>query len=177
MSEAVKGEVVTTKEKAASAKETIELKPEHKSIAFGLRSRIQNIAKDIIEIGTELAKVVDSIKETKGTGNGYVTAFYKEVGISSRSAQRYMQIAKNEKVLEMTEEDREGKTFTDLYMLCKKPGEQKNFSEPVKAAQGFYSRYKNKPDELEEIIKELQKLLAKSKEESSDTESSNEETK
>ena len=75
-----------------------------------------------------------------------------------------MQIANHVKVIELKEKDElEGKTMTDLLQLVAPDTSSKEGKiDTKKVASGFYSRYKDKPDTLKDIIKELQELLEKS---------------
>ncbi|MGJ0319346.1 hypothetical protein NG767_11445 [Aliarcobacter cryaerophilus] len=140
--------------KAEVVKE-IKLTSEDKKIAKEIKSKLRKTAETIIEIGEALTNAVQDKQR------GFKEVFYKEIGISDRSAQRYMQIAKHEKVIELKKQDKlEGKTMTDLLQLVAPDTSSKEGNiDTKKVASGFYSRYKDKPDTLKEIIKELQEML------------------
>lgn len=143
--------------KAEVVKE-IKLTSEDKKIAKRIKSKLRKTAETIIEIGEELTKTLHD------KPRGFKELFYKEIGISDRSAQRYMQIANHVKVIELKEKDElEGKTMTDLLQLITPDTSSKEGKiDTKKVASGFYSRYKDKPDTLKEIIKELQDMLEQS---------------
>lgn len=143
--------------KAEVVKE-IKLTSEDKKIAKKIKSKLRKTAETIIEIGEELIKAIEE------KPRGFKEVFYKEIGISDRSAQRYMQIANHVKVIELKENNElEGKTMTDLLQLITPDTSSKEGNiDTKKVASGFYSRYKDKPDTLKDIIKELQELLEKS---------------
>ncbi|MCT7508611.1 hypothetical protein [Aliarcobacter cryaerophilus] len=143
--------------KAEVVKE-IKLTSEDKKIAKKIKSKLRKTAETIIEIGEELIKAIEE------KPRGFKEVFYKEIGISDRSAQRYMQIANHVKVIELKENNElEGKTMTDLLQLITPDTSSKEGKiDTKKVASGFYSRYKDKPDTLKDIIKELQELLEKS---------------
>ncbi|MGJ0317056.1 hypothetical protein NG754_11065, partial [Aliarcobacter cryaerophilus] len=65
------------------------------------------------------------------------------------------------KIIELKEENQlEGKTMTDLLQLIAPDTSIKEEKIDTKrVANGFYSRYKDKPETLKEIINELQTLL------------------
>ena len=140
--------------KAEVVKE-IKLTSEDKKIAKKIKSKLRKTAETIIEIGEELIKAIEE------KPRGFKEVFYKEIGISDRSAQRYMQIANHVKVIELKENNElEGKTMTDLLQLITPDTSSKEGNiDTKKVASGFYSRYKDKPDTLKEIIKELQEML------------------
>ena len=97
--------------KAEVVKE-IKLTSEDKKIAKKIKSKLRKTAETIIEIGEELIKAIEE------KPRGFKEVFYKEIGISDRSAQRYMQIANHVKVIELKENNElEGKTMTDLLQL------------------------------------------------------------
>jgi hypothetical protein len=75
-----------------------------------------------------------------------------------------MQIANHVKVIELKENNElEGKTMTDLLQLITPDTSSKEGNiDTKKVASGFYSRYKDKPDTLKKIIKELQGMLEQS---------------
>ena len=133
----------------------IKLTSEDKKIAKKIKSKLRKTAETIIEIGEELIKAIEE------KPRGFKEVFYKEIGISDRSAQRYMQIANHVKVIELKENNElEGKTMTDLLQLITPDTSSKEGNiDTKKVASGFYSRYKDKPDTLKEIIKELQEML------------------
>ncbi len=135
--------------------ENIKLTNEEKKLAKEIKSKLRKTAQTIVEIGEELSTAV------KDKQRGFKELFYKEIGISDRSAQRYMQIANHVKVIELKEKNLlEGKTMTDLLQLISPDTSIKeNNIDTKKVANGFYSRYKETPDTLREIIKELQDLL------------------
>ena len=143
--------------KAEVVKE-IKLTSEDKKIAKKIKSKLRKTAETIIEIGEELIKAIEE------KPRGFKEVFYKEIGISDRSAQRYMQIANHVKVIELKENNElEGKTMTDLLQLITPDTYSKEGNiDTKKVASGFYSRYKDKPDTLKKIIKELQDMLEQS---------------
>lgn len=143
--------------KAEVVKE-IKLTSEDKKIAKKIKSKLRKTAETIIEIGEELIKAIEE------KPRGFKEVFYKEIGISDRSAQRYMQIANHVKVIELKENNElEGKTMTDLLQLITPDTSSKDGNiDTKKVASGFYSRYKDKPDTLKKIIKELQDMLEQS---------------
>ena len=143
--------------KAEVVKE-IKLTSEDKKIAKKIKSKLRKTAETIIEIGEELIKAIEE------KPRGFKEVFYKEIGISDRSAQRYMQIANHVKVIELKENNElEGKTMTDLLQLITPDtSSQEANIDTKKVASGFYSRYKDKPDTLKKIIKELQDMLEQS---------------
>ena len=143
--------------KAEVVKE-IKLTSEDKKIAKKIKSKLRKTAETIIEIGEELIKAIEE------KPRGFKEVFYKEIGISDRSAQRYMQIANHVKVIELKENNElEGKTMTDLLQLVAPDTSSKEGNiDTKKVASGFYSRYKDKPDTLKKIIKELQDMLEQS---------------
>lgn len=143
--------------KAEVVKE-IKLTSEDKKIAKKIKSKLRKTAETIIEIGEELIKAIEE------KPRGFKDVFYKEIGISDRSAQRYMQIANHVKVIELKENNElEGKTMTDLLQLITPDTSSKEGNiDTKKVASGFYSRYKDKPDTLKKIIKELQDMLEQS---------------
>lgn len=136
----------------------IKLTSEDKKIAKKIKSKLRKTAETIIEIGEELIKAIEE------KPRGFKEVFYKEIGISDRSAQRYMQIANHVKVIELKENNElEGKTMTDLLQLITPDTSSKDGNiDTKKVASGFYSRYKDKPDTLKKIIKELQDMLEQS---------------
>lgn len=135
--------------------ENIELTKDDKKLAKEIKSKLKKTAQTIVEIGEALSNAV------KDKERGFKEIFYKEIGISDRSAQRYMQIANHPKIIELKEENQlEGKTMTDLLQLIAPDTSiKKDKIDTKKIANGFYSRYKDKPETLKEIINELQTLL------------------
>ena len=96
--------------KAEVVKE-IKLTSEDKKIAKKIKSKLRKTAETIIEIGEELIKAIEE------KPRGFKEVFYKEIGISDRSAQRYMQIANHPKIIDLKENELEGKTMSDLLKL------------------------------------------------------------
>lgn len=142
--------------KAEVVKE-IKLTSEDKKIAKKIKSKLRKTAETIIEIGEELIKAIEE------KPRGFKEVFYKEIGISDRSAQRYMQIANHPKIIDLKENELEGKTMSDLLKLISPDTSMKSEKIDTKRiANGFYTRYKDKPETLKDIIKELQELLEKS---------------
>ena len=133
----------------------LELSAEDKKLAQEIKNKLRKTTQTIVEIGEDLTNAIKFKKR------GFKEIFYEEIGISSRSAQRYMQIANHVKVIELKEKNLlEGKTMTDLLQLISPDTSIKeNNIDTKKVANGFYSRYKETPDTLREIIKELQDLL------------------
>jgi len=133
-----------------------ELTSKDKDIAKRIKRKLRRTAETIVWIGEELTKAI------KDKPRGFKEQFYREIGMSDRSAQRYMQIAKNVKVIELKEKSElEGKTMTDLLQLVAPDTSVKDGkTNSKKIASGIYSRYKDKPDVLKEIIKSLQSLQA-----------------
>ena len=147
--EVVKGTVVAE----------IKLTNEEKKLAKEIKSKLRKTAQTIVEIGEELSTAV------KDKQRGFKELFYKEIGISDRSAQRYMQIANHVKVIEFKEKNLlEGKTMTDLEKLISssKYKKEKSNLDIKKVAKSLFIRYKNKPKELQDIINELQTLINQS---------------
>lgn len=143
--------------KAEIVKE-IKLTSEDKKLAREIKSKLRKTAETIVEIGEALNSAIQDKQR------GFKEVFYKEIGISDRSAQRYMQIANHVKVIELKKNNElEGKTMTDLLQLVTPDTSSKEGKiDTKKVASGFYSRYKDKPDTLKEIIKELQEMLEQS---------------
>ena len=129
-----------------------------KKLARSIKGKLRKTAEIIVEIGEELTNTL------KDKPRGFKEPFYREIGISNRSAQRYIQIANHVKVIELKEKSElEGKTMTDLLQLVTPDTSiKKDKIDSKKIASGVYSRYKDKPDTLKEIIKELQGLLEQS---------------
>ena len=142
--------------KAEVVKE-IKLTSEDKKIAKKIKSKLRKTAETIIEIGEELIKAIEEKPRV------FKVVLYKEVGISDRSAQRYMQIANHPKIIDLKENELDGKTMSDLLKLISPDTSMKSEKIDTKRiANGFYTRYKDKPETLKDIIKELQELLEKS---------------
>jgi hypothetical protein len=136
----------------------IKLSKEDKKIAREIKSKLRKTAETIVEIGEMLSNA------TQEKRRGFKESFYKEIGISDRSAQRYMQISKHVKVIELKENNKlEGKTMTDLLQLVTPDTSIKEDKiDTKKVASGVYSRYKDKPNTLKQIIQELQDMLEQS---------------
>lgn len=136
----------------------IKLSNEDKKLAQEIKNKLKKTAQTIVEIGEALTNAIKYKKR------GFKEAFYEEIGISDRSAQRYMQIANHVKVIELKENNElEGKTMTDLLQLITPDTSMKSEKIDTKRiANGFYTRYKDRPETLKDIIKELQELLEKS---------------
>lgn len=143
--------------KAEVVKE-IKLSKEDKKLARDIKSKLRKTAETIVEIGEALSNAIQDKQR------GFKEVFYKEIGISDRSAQRYMQIANHIKIVELKENNElEGKTMADLLQLITPDTSSKEDKiDTKKVASGFYSRYKDNPDTLKAIIKELQDLLEQS---------------
>ncbi len=143
--------------KAEVVKE-IKLSKEDKKLAREIKSKLRKTAETIVEIGEALSNAIQDKQR------GFKEVFYKEIGISDRSAQRYMQIANHIKIVELKENNElEGKTMADLLQLITPDTSSKEDKiDTKKVASGFYSRYKDNPDTLKAIIKELQDLLEQS---------------
>lgn len=135
--------------------EVVSLTENQIALARSIKEKLRKTAETIIEIGNELEKATKEMK--KGT----IILFYKEIGISTRSAQRYKQIAKHKSVRQLTPKDLEGKTMTDLLVLISPEKDDAKKTNIKKVAGGLYSRYKDKPEELKLIIEELQNLMIK----------------
>jgi len=131
------------------------LNDEELALAKKIRAKLRNTAKTIIEIGEEL------INAMEGKPRGFKDPFYSAIGISSRSAQRYMQIANHPDVKQLKLNDElEGKTMTDLLQTITPDTSIKADNiDTKKVANGVYSRYKDKPETLKQIVKELQELI------------------
>jgi len=123
-------------------------------LAKMIKEKLRKTAETIVEIGEDITKAVD--KKPKG----YKDLFYQAIGMSSRSAQRYMQIANHVKIQELKmKQQLEGKTMTDLLLITSPEPPSTMSINASKVANGIYARYKDSPNELENIIKELQKLI------------------
>lgn len=151
----IKEEFFISKKDNSPLVDEIKLSNEDKKLAKEIKSKLKKTAQTIVEIGEALSNAV------KDKERGFKEIFYKEIGISDRSAQRYMQIANHPKIIELKEENQlEGKTMTDLLQLIAPDTSIKEEKIDTKrVANGFYSRYKDKPETLKEIINELQTLL------------------
>ena len=132
-----------------------ELNDEELKLAKKIRAKLRNTAQIIIEIGEELTNA------TEGKPRGFKDSFYAAIGISPRSAQRYMQIANHEDIKQLKLNDElEGKTMTDLLQTIAPDTSIKGDNiDTKKVANGVYSRYKDKPEALKKIVKELQELI------------------
>ncbi len=141
----------------------VKLTSEEKKLAKEIKSKLRKTAETIVEIGEALANAIE--KKPKG----FKKVFYKEIGMSDRSAQLYMQIANHIKIKELVEKKQlDGKTMTDLLQIITPDISIKEAADidTKKVASGFYSRYKDKPETLKKIIAELQNLLETKKQES-----------
>ena len=129
-----------------------------------IKNKLRKTAETIIEIGELLIEAID------GKAADYKKEFYKQLGMSERSGQRYMQIAKSEIIQKLKHDDTkplEHMTMSDLLYEIneeKKPAtnsEKKPKIEASKRAENIFNRYKNEPETLEEIINNLQDMLKK----------------
>ena len=137
----------------------LELSAEDKKLAQEIKNKLRKTTQTIVEIGEDLT---NAIKKKK---RGFKEIFYEEIGISSRSAQRYMKIANHPLVIKLKEENQlEGKTMTDLEKLISssKYKKEKSNLDIKKVAKSLFIRYKNNPKELQDIINELQTLINQS---------------
>lgn len=133
----------------------LKLNTEDMQLAKTIKEKLRKTAETIVEIGESISKAII------GKEKEYRDLFYETIGMSSRSAQRYMQIAKHVRIQELKSADQlEGKTMTDLLSIMS-PSQQDGLQtiNVSKVANGFYARYKNNPIELKEIIQELQTLI------------------
>ncbi|MFA7353488.1 MAG: hypothetical protein WCZ70_02595 [Sulfurimonadaceae bacterium] len=130
-----------------------------------IKNKLRKTAETIIEIGELLIEAIDG-KESID----YKKEFYKQLGMSERSGQRYMQIAKSEIIQKLKIEkpkQLEHMTMSDLlYEINDKKktdnnGKDKPKIEASKRAKNIYKQYKNDPKTLEEIINNLQDMLKK----------------
>ena len=129
-----------------------------------IKTKLRKTAQTIIEIGELLVEAIDN------ESADYKKEFYKQLGMSERSGQRYMQIAKS-KVIQTLKNDEpkslENMTMTDLVNKINEDkktdtnGEEKSKIETFKRAENIYKKYKNDPATLEEIIANLQTMLEK----------------
>ena len=71
----------------------IKLSNEDKKLAQEIKNKLKKTAQTIVEIGEALTNAIKYKKR------GFKEAFYEEIGISDRSAQRYMQIANHPKMI------------------------------------------------------------------------------
>ena len=137
----------------------LELSAEDKKLAQEIKNKLRKTTQTIVEIGEDLTNAIKFKKR------GFKEIFYEEIGISSRSAQRYMKIANHPLVIKLKEENQlESKTMTDLEKLISssKYKKEKSNLDIKKVAKSLFIRYKNKPKELQDIINELQTLINQS---------------
>ncbi|MFA5461367.1 MAG: hypothetical protein WC274_04735 [Sulfurimonas sp.] len=129
-----------------------------------IKNKLRKTAETIIEIGELLIEAID------GKAADYKNEFYKQLGMSERSGQRYMQIARSAVIQQLKSDEPkqlDNMTMTDLLHKIneeKKPAtnsDEKPRIEPSKRAESIYNRYKNEPKILEEIINNLQDMLKK----------------
>lgn len=129
-----------------------------------IKTKLRKTAQTIIEIGELLIEAID--KEPAD----YKKKFYDELGMSERSGQRYMQIARSEVIQKLKNgepKQLDNMTMTDLLHKIneeKKPAtnsDEKPKIEASKRAENIFNRYKNEPETLEEIIMNLQDMLEK----------------
>ena len=153
----IKGEFFISKKDNSPLVDEIKLSNEDKKLAQEIKNKLKKTAQTIVEIGEALTNAIKYKKR------GFKEAFYEEIGISDRSAQRYMQIANHPKIIDLKENELEGKTMSDLLKLISPDTSMKSEKIDTKRiANGFYTRYKDRPETLKDIIKELQELLEKS---------------
>lgn len=129
-----------------------------------IKTKLRKTAQTIIEIGELLVEAIDN------ESADYKKEFYNQLGMSERSGQRYMQIAKS-KVIQTLKNDEpkslENMTMTDLVNKINEDkktdtnAEEKPQIETLKRAENIYKKYKNDPATLEEIIANLQTMLEK----------------
>ncbi len=134
-----------------------------------IRAKLRKTAETIIEIGQLLIEAIsDKDKD-------YKYEFYKQLGMSERSALRYMQIARSEAIQKLkseTPKSLDNMTMSDLLHEMNKnnkptdDNDEKPKIEPSKRAKDIFRRYKDSPDTLEEIISELKNMLEEHKKES-----------
>lgn len=133
-----------------------------------IKAKLRKTAETIIEIGELLVEAIDNEPAE------YKKEFYKELGMSERSGQRYMQIAKSEAIQKLKSEkpkSLEHMTMTDLLneINSNKKTDTNSDENPAvvasKRAENIYRKYKNDPKALEEIIDNLQKMLKEQKNE------------
>lgn len=127
-----------------------------------IKTKLRKTAQTIIEIGELLIEAID--KEPAD----YKKKFYDELGMSERSGQRYMQIARSEAIQKLKNEQPkllDNMTMTDLLSKMNendKPAtnsDEKPEIEASKRAKNIFKKYKDNPNTLEEIIINLQKML------------------
>lgn len=134
--------------------EPIKLTSADIELAKKIKAKLRKTAETIVEIGETITKAVE--KQPKG----YKDLFYKAVGMSARSAQRYMQIANHVKIQALKKkQDLEGKTMTDLLLITSPSQISTKSINTSKVANGIYTRYKDNPNDLEKIMEEIQKLI------------------
>ncbi len=154
----------TKNEKSKSKNEitvvdTCVLTDDYKKLAKEIKSKLRKTAETIIEIGDLLIEATDNLPK------GVKELFYIEIGMSPRSAQRYMQIAKNTIVQELRENKQlKGKTMTDLLELTTNKhktteSKEKNNINTKKVAKNLYTKYRDDSSKIQSIIYELQTLL------------------
>ncbi len=129
-----------------------------------IKTKLRKTAQTIIEIGELLIEAIDNEPAD------YKKEFYKQLGMSERSGQRYMQIARSEVIQKLKNgepKQLDNMTMTDLLHKIndkKKPAtnsDEKPRIKPSKRAESIYNRYKNEPEILKEIITKLQDMLEK----------------
>jgi hypothetical protein len=153
----IMGEFFISKKDNSPLVNEIKLSNEDKKLAQEIKNKLKKTAQTIVEIGEALTNAIKYKKR------GFKEAFYEEIGISDRSAQRYMKIANHPKIIDLKENELEGKTMSDLLKLISPDTSMKSEKIDTKRiANGFYTRYKDRPETLKDIIKELQELLEKS---------------
>ena len=119
-----------------------------------IKSLITKSAKDIIEIG----KLIAETKLVKGQKE----LFYKELGMSTRTGQRYQKIYNSPKVQALVYKDElDGLNFTNLMELSQDEDKPANNVKHdfTKIATNMSKRYSQ--DEINTLIGELTKLLSK----------------
>lgn len=133
-----------------------------------IKKLVRKSAKDIITIGKVLV-------ETK-VPHGSKKMFYKEIGMSSRTAQRYKTIYKSHRVQKLlAADDLEGLNFTQLILLARdkketKTSPQEKEEEVIPSEIDFkeeaHEIFKNYKDilDFQTLVKELQLLLEKEEE-------------
>ena len=155
----IKEEFFISKKDNSPLVNEIKLSNEDKKLAQEIKNKLRKTTQTIVEIGEDLTNAIKFKKR------GFKEIFYEEIGISSRSAQRYMKIANHPLVIKLKEENQlEGKTMTDLEKLISssKYKKEKSNLDIKKVAKSLFIRYKNKPKELQDIINELQTLINQS---------------
>jgi len=135
------------------------LTDDYKKLAKEIKGKLRKTAETIIEIGDLLINATDDLPK------GVKELFYKEIDMSPRSAQRYMQIAKSEKVKLLNKEALKGQTMTDLLKLVvtNKPKTTEYKAnrnvDTKKVAKSLYTKYRDDSSKIQSIITELQTLL------------------